>query len=181
MSEKRLDSLDNSSRDPLRALRTLKLERIAAGRKVIDLSMINPDSAPARILIDKLIEASMKADNHRYSVARGIRRLREAFAGYYQMTFGVPIDFETEVCVTSGTKDALVSILRLLTDRGPVVAVAAPTYPMHRSAIELAGMQPVTFLDSRSETERIENLTETVRRSGARIVLLNYPNNPAGT
>lgn len=166
--------------DPLRDLNALKLERLARGSPLVDLSMINPDLAPPRFLLDKLLEATVKAQNHRYAVSRGIRKLREAFVTKYGRRFGVELDPEREVCVTLGTKDALVSVLRCLGSAGDSVAVAEPTYPAHISAIELAGLEPRLFELGSDDGETARDLARVLRQSGARVVLLNLPNNPTG-
>jgi DNA-binding transcriptional MocR family regulator len=100
--------------DLLESLRAMKLKRLERGEEVADLSMLNPDMAPPRFLLDKLMEACAKPYNHRYAVSRGVRRLREAFAEKYQARFGVSLHAESEVCATMGTKDAVLQALRVL-------------------------------------------------------------------
>jgi len=167
--------------DPLGALNAIKLERLSRGLPLVDLSMINPDLLPPRFLLDKLLEATVKPQNHRYAVSRGIRKLREAFATKYHQRFGVNLDPERDVCVTMGTKDALVSVLRCLGRAGDPVAVTEPTYPAHISAIQLAGLTPALFELGAAEGDAATNLGRVLQQTGARIVLLNLPNNPTGS
>jgi len=166
--------------DPLAELNRAKLELVSSGRALIDLSMINPDVAPPRFLLDKLLEATVKPANHRYAVSRGIRRLRESFAFKYRERFGVSRDPETEVCVTLGTKDALVSALRVVCSPGDTVALAEPTYPAHLSAIFLAGLRPLFFPLGESGAALVENLGRALASQRCAAVLVNVPNNPTG-
>jgi alanine-synthesizing transaminase len=166
--------------DPLTDLNRAKLELVSAGRPLIDLSMINPDLAPPRFLLDKLLEATVKPANHRYAVSRGVRRLRESFALKYRAAFGVPRDPEREICVTLGTKDALVSVLRVLGSVGDVVALAEPTYPAHLSAVHLAGLQPCSFPLGDSGAALVANLERALQSQRCVAVLINLPNNPTG-
>src|SRR5947208_5807071 len=83
----------------------------AAQIDVIDLGMGNPDGATPRPIVNKLIEASRNARNHRYSTSRGIPRLREEIALRYKKNYGVDLDCEREAIVTIGAKDALAHLL----------------------------------------------------------------------
>lgn len=172
--------LDWMKCDPLAELNRAKLELVAAGRSLIDMSMINPDLPPPRYLLDKLLEATVKPTNHRYAVSRGIRKLREAFAATYQTRFGVTLDPEGEVCVTMGTKDALISVLRTIGDAGASVALAEPTYPAHVSACHLTGLKPVFFSLGASGSEMVANLERALQATRCAAILINLPNNPTG-
>lgn len=165
-------------RGPLARLHEEKLRRVAAGSDVIDLSMVNPDLPPPRVLVDRLMEASGKPFNHRYSVSRGIRKLREAFARRYQWAFGVTLDPEHQVCVTMGTKDAIQHALRVLTVPGDRVLVPSPTYPAHTAAIRLQHLEVVPFECHQDDERTLAELEATLERTAARVVLLNFPNNP---
>jgi len=168
------------STDLLAPLNELKLALLEEGRELLDLGMINPDLPPPRILMDKLLEASVKPANHRYAVSRGVRRLREAFALRYGARFGVALDPESEICVTMGTKDAISSTLRTFGHPGDTVLLGAPAYPAHVAAVRLAGMVPAFYPTAGNEAEVLAAVGEQVARSRPRILLLNYPANPTG-
>src|ERR1700687_453989 len=74
----------------------------AAQIDVIDLGMGNPDGSTPRVVVNKLIEASRNARNHRYSQSRGIPRLREEISRRYLSNYGVEIDPDQEAIVTIG-------------------------------------------------------------------------------
>src|ERR1700737_2548654 len=96
----------------------------AAQIDVIDLGMGNPDGATPRIVVNKLIEASRNARNHRYSQSRGIPRLREEITRRYKNNYGVDLDADKEAIVTIGAKDALAHLL--FATVGPDDAVVSP-------------------------------------------------------
>ena len=79
----------------------------AALIEVIDLGMGNPDGATPRVVVRKMAEAARLKRNHRYSLSRGIPRLREALTKRYKANYDVDLDPETEAIVTMGAKDAL--------------------------------------------------------------------------
>ncbi len=166
--------------DPLDELRAERGALVAAGRTFIDLSMINSDLPPPRLLLDRLMEASAKSDNHRYAVSRGVRKLREGFATKYRNRFGVNLDPEGEVCVTMGTKDALSNALQVLCAPGDGVLLGMPTYPAHLSAVRLARLTPSFFLLQQNEEAMLQDIVQSLRKGTIKLVLLNFPNNPTG-
>ena len=166
--------------DHYQELRAARIQATSKGESLIDLSMINSDIAPPRFCLDKLSEAIVKTQNHRYSVARGIRKLREAFAHKYSYRFGVKLSADTDICVVNGTKDAIVHTLRVVSSPGDKILMAAPTYPLFRSAALLNGLAPVYFQINEDENIMFSNLVEALRNERPRVLLLNFPNNPTG-
>jgi alanine-synthesizing transaminase len=166
--------------DALDDLRSIQHRRVLDGQQVWDLSMVNPDLAPPRIVLDRLLESVTKPTNHRYAVSRGVRRLREAFAVKYSTRFGVSLNPETQVCVCLGSKDATFHALRVLIKAGDSVVVAAPSYPAHPSAVALAGAKPIPWHVSADPNEAAKTLSSLLVASAAKVVLLNFPSNPAG-
>ncbi len=166
--------------DRLSALQAVKQERLSRGAELFDLSMINPDIPPPRVMIDKLVEASLKPFNHRYAVSRGIRKLRESFAQKYARRFSVNLDPEHDLCVTMGTKDAILDSLICLASRGDTVLLAEPEYPAHLSAIRLAGLAAAFFRFEADEEALAGHISARLRETGAKILLLNFPHNPTG-
>lgn len=166
--------------DYLRPLKELQHRRILEGKPVLDLSMVNPDLAPPRPVIDRLLESVTKSSTHRYSVSRGVRKLREAFADKYGFRFGVALDPETEVCVCLGSKDATFHALRVLIQPGEHVVVSAPAYPAHLSAVALAGGVAAEWRVAEDPALAAKSLARLLDETGAKVVLLNFPSNPAG-
>jgi len=168
--------------DPLESLNALKLARLEAGQEIFDLSMINPDLAPNRFLIDKLSEFAIKPNNHRYAVSRGVRRLREGFTQKYRQKFGIGLNPDTQVCVTMGTKDALPNLLSCIHSLGfaPKVLVGAPLYPGHLSALNLNRLEFECFKITSNEAEMLTEIEAKLKAGQFGTILLNFPNNPTG-
>ena len=83
----------------------LKIEARRAGMDVIDLGFGNPDIPSPDIAVRKLAEAATKPAKHRYSMSRGLPKLREAIAGYYRRIWEVDLDPEMEITNTIGSKE----------------------------------------------------------------------------
>ncbi len=164
----------------LESLRAVQHRRVLDGLPIWDLSMVNPDLAPPRQVLDRLLESVTKPTNHRYAVSRGVRRLREGFAIKYSSRFAISLHPESDVCVCLGSKDALFHALRVLTRPGESVVVAAPAYPAHPSAVSSVGGQVVLWDVSAEEREAAESLSRILKASKARVLVLNLPSNPAG-
>ena len=85
----------------------LKAKARAEGEDIIDFGMGNPDQPTPKHIVNKLIEASQREDTHRYSMSKGIPRLRKAICDWYKTRFDVDLDPETEAIVTIGSKEGL--------------------------------------------------------------------------
>ena len=109
----------------------LKKELRRAGEDVIDLAFGNPDIPPSPLAIEKLVEAVRNPRNHRYSMSRGIPKLRLALADLYERRFGVTLDFETEICATIGAKEGFSHLMLALLGPGDSALVPSPSYPIH--------------------------------------------------
>ena len=109
----------------------LKVGARRAGADVIDLGFGNPDIPSPRIAVDKLREAAELPKNHRYSTSRGLPKLRQAIARYYQDVWGVELDPETEITNTIGSKEGFSHLMWVLLDRGDAAIVPSPSYPIH--------------------------------------------------
>src|SRR5689334_4338920 len=96
----------------------LKLELRRAGEDVIDLGFGNPDIPSHPDVVEKLVEAARKPQNHRYSSSRGIPRLRKAICDLYERRFGVQLDPETQAITTIGAKEGLSHLMWVLLQPG---------------------------------------------------------------
>jgi alanine-synthesizing transaminase len=167
-------------RDYLRSLKTLQHQMLVEGKQVFDLSMVNPDLTPPRAVLDRLLESVTKPQNHRYAVSRGVRRLREAFGAKYASRFGITLNPETEICVCLGSKDATYHAIKSLITVGDSVVVSSPSYPAHVSSVTLAGGSVVPWECGINPDEAAASLDRALAASRSRVVLLNFPSNPAG-
>lgn len=162
-------------------LHQLRFERVKNGLELFDFSMINPDLAPPRLLIDKLVQNSLKPSNHKYAVSRGVKKLRDGFAVKYEQRFGVKTDPGSEVCVTMGCKGAILQILRVICIDKKKVLLGTPTYPAFLSALKLYGIDFDFFEVSDDEDQMLSQIKSKLQKQETSLLLLNFPSNPAGT
>ena len=85
----------------------LKAKARARGEDIVDFGMGNPDQPTPQHIVDKMIEVTQRGNTHRYSVSRGIPRLRRAICNWYKDRYKVDLDPETEAIVTIGSKEGL--------------------------------------------------------------------------
>jgi len=157
----------------------MKAKARAAQLDVVDLGMGNPDGPTPRAIVSKLVEASRNHRNHRYSLSRGIPRLREEIVRRYKTNYGVDLDPETEAIVTIGAKDALAHLLFAVIGPGDAVVSPNPCYPIHQYGVIMAEghacmlpmPDPASFLD------RLEDLYHKSTRK-PRMILISFPHNP---
>ncbi len=138
-----------------------------------------PTSRPRRISCNKLVEAATKAPNHRYSVSRGVYKLRSAVTDWYKRRYDVDLDPDSEAIVTIGSKEGIAHLAIAILDQGDVVVAPTPTYPIHQYACIIAGAQ-VQSVPLRNGDDFFDELTATVTRCWPRpkLMILNFPHNP---
>src|ERR1700704_1963577 len=112
-------------------INNLKVEARRAGADVIDLGFGNPDIPSPAIAVEKLAEAARIGRNHRYSMSRGLPKLREAVAALYERRWGVQLDTELEITNTIGSKEGFSHLMWVLLQSGDAAIVPSPSYPIH--------------------------------------------------
>lgn len=157
----------------------LKMKARQRGEDIIDFGMGNPDQPTPQHIIEKLIEASQKPQNHRYSASRGIKRLRLAIADWYKRNYNVDLDYETEAIVTIGSKEGLSHLALAISGPGDTVLVPSPTYAIHTYAFIIAGADVVTVL-LKKDNDFFEELTNTFKKlwPKPKAIVINFPHNP---
>lgn len=150
-----------------------------AGEDVIDLGMGNPDIATPEPIVDKLIEAASNPRNHRYSMSRGLPKLRLAISDWYERCYNVSIDPETEALAVIGAKEGLSHLMWILLEPGDSCLVPEPTYPIHTYAPMLAGANVIRVPLS-LDADFFRNLTEAFDHTSPspRVVIVSFPHNP---
>ena len=161
------------------AIGELCLKARRAGEDIIDFGMGNPDEPTPPHIVDKLIEATAKVSNHRYSVSRGVYKLRLAICDWYARRYGVVLDPDSEAIVTIGSKEGIGHLALAVLDRGDVVLAPTPTYPIHQYGCIIAGAE-VLGIPLQDGVEFIEEMRVAVRQapSHPKLLIINFPHNP---
>ncbi len=149
------------------------------GEDIIDFGMGNPDGATPQHIVQKLIEAAGRQSTHRYSLSKGIPRLRKAICDWYKRRYDVDLDPATEAVVTIGSKEGIAHLCLATLDREDTIIVPNPSYPIHIYGPIIADAQvigveihdPTAFLDE------LERALPTMQPR-PKILLLNFPSNP---
>ncbi|MGF1612619.1 MAG: alanine transaminase [Gammaproteobacteria bacterium] len=157
----------------------LKARARSAGEDIIDFGLGNPDRAPPKYIVDKLVEAARRKDTHRYSMSRGIPRLRRAICNWYQRRFDVSLDPDTEAIVTLGSKEGLAHLALATVGPGDAVLVPNPTYPIHPYGFVIAGAD-IRHVPLVPELDFFAELEKAIKDSWPRpkMLVLNFPGNP---
>jgi alanine-synthesizing transaminase len=161
------------------AIGELCLQARRAGEDIIDFGMGNPDEPTPAHIVSKLVEATAKATNHRYSVSRGVYKLRMAICDWYKRRYEVEFDPDTEAIVTIGSKEGIGHLALAVLDHGDVVLAPTPTYPIHQYGCVIAGAE-VIGIPLRQADEFFDEMRSAVARarSRPRILIINFPHNP---
>lgn len=173
--------VDTLPRYVFEEITSLKSEARRRGEDVVDLGMGNPDLASPLEVVEKLQQAVRNRKNHRYSLSRGIRSLRNELAKWYSRKQNVTVDPEEEVVVCLGAKEGFAHLLMALLDPAEPVLVSSPCYPIHHYGVILARGRPVPVPmgDLSDFAEQVGRAASSCRPS-ARIVVISFPNNPTG-
>ena len=157
----------------------LKAAARARGEDIIDFGMGNPDQPTPRHIVDKLVEVAQRPDTHRYSLSRGIPRLRRAIANWYQSRYDVQLDPETETIVTIGSKEGLAHLALATVGPGDAVLVPNPAYPIHPYGFIIAGAD-IRHVPLVPGMDFFEELEKAIKDSWPRpkMLVLNFPGNP---
>ncbi len=157
----------------------LKMAARHRGEDIVDFGMGNPDQPTPQHIVDKLIEVSQRNDTHRYSVSRGIPRLRRAICNWYKTRYDVELDPESEAIVTIGSKEGLAHLAMAVMDKGDTVLVPNPAYPIHPFGFVIAGAD-VRHVPTGPDVCFFEELEKAIVNAWPKpkMLLLNFPGNP---
>ncbi len=157
----------------------LKAEARSRGEDIIDFGMGNPDRPTPKHIVDKLVEVAQRPDTHRYSMSRGIPRLRRAICNWYRDRYAVELDPESEAIVTIGSKEGLAHLALATVERGDAILVPNPAYPIHPYGFVIAGAD-IRHVPLVPGVDFFAELTKAIRDSWPRpkMLVLNFPANP---
>ncbi|WP_455675888.1 aminotransferase class I/II-fold pyridoxal phosphate-dependent enzyme [Pradoshia sp.] len=154
---------------------------LAEGRDIINLGQGNPDQPTPQHIVKALQAAAEEPQTHKYSPFRGLEELKEAAAEFYHQQYGVKVNPKTEIAILFGTKAGLVELPMCLLNDGELMLLPDPGYPDYLSGAVLANVNVATFPLTKDngflpDYERIP----LEQRNEAKLMYLNYPNNPTG-
>ena len=157
----------------------MKTAARARGEDIIDFGMGNPDGATPKHIVDKMIEAAGKTTTHRYSLSKGIPRLRKAICNWYSKRYQIDLDPQTEAIVTIGSKEGIAHLCLATLEPGDVVVVPSPSYPIHIYGPVIAGAN-VRGIAVHSTEDFLSELEHSIPLMYPRpkMLILNFPANP---
>jgi alanine-synthesizing transaminase len=157
----------------------LKAKARARGEDIIDFGMGNPDQPTPEHIVDKLVEVAQREDTHRYSMSRGIPRLRRAITRWYKDRFDVDLDPESEAIVTIGSKEGLAHLALATLGPGDAVLVPNPSYPIHPYGCVIAGAD-IRHVPLTEDVDFFAELEKGIQDSWPKpkMLILNFPANP---
>ena len=157
----------------------LKLAARRRGEDVIDFSMGNPDQPTPRHIVEKLVETVQRPDTHGYSVSKGIPRLRRAICNWYKTRYNVELDPDSEAIVTIGSKEGIAHLALATLDRGDIVLVPNPSYPIHIYGPVIAGAD-IHHVPMHAGVDFFAELESAIRETypKPKLLIVNFPSNP---
>src|SRR5438132_2896032 len=157
----------------------MKMEARHRGEDIVDFGMGNPDLPTPTHVVAKLVEAASKPQNHRYSVSRGIYKLRVAICNWYKRRYQVELDPDSEAIVTIGAKEGLSHLAWAIVDPGDVVLCPSPTYPIHQYAVVLAGGD-LRCIPLTTGEGFLGQLEEAIKQAWPKptLLIISFPHNP---
>jgi LL-diaminopimelate aminotransferase len=156
-------------------------DKRAAGIDVISLGIGDPDEPTYPHVVAAMQEAVAENANQKYPTNRGREEFRRAFAEFYDRRFGVAIDAENEVIPAIGAKECIYNLCFAFLDPGGVALVSDPGYPVYTGGPILAGATPelLPLVPDLEFTPDLDAVPAEIATK-ARLMFLNYPNNPTG-
>jgi len=149
------------------------------GRDVIDLGIGDPDQPTPKFIIDALYHASQDPANHRYALDQGMPALRRGIQGWYKRRFDVNLNPDTEILPLIGSKEGIAHFPLAFLNPGDISLIPDPCYPPYKGGTILAGGRPyiMPLLESNHFLPDLKKIPRSARKN-AKMIFVNYPNNP---
>ena len=158
-------------------------EKLRQGVDVIDLGVGNPDVRPPQVALDALQAALLdpKVQNHRYPSFNGLPEFRAAVAAWYARRFGVSVDAEREAVALVGSKEGIAKFFLAHLNPGDTILLCTPCYPAYLGVAALAQARVIEVpLDPANAFRPNLGAIPEDEAGRAKVLFLNYPNNPTG-
>jgi len=151
----------------------------AQGRDIIDLGIGDPDQSTPRHIIEALYQAAQDPSSHRYALDQGMPALRRAIEGWYKRRFNVNLDPDAEILPLIGSKEGIAHFPLAFLNEGDYSLIPDPCYPPYKGGTILAGGKPylMPLREANAFLPELKEIPLNIRRK-ARLIYINYPNNP---
>ena len=159
-------------------LEKLSAEKKAQGWDMIDFGIGDPDLPAPECIVETMCEAARINDNQKYPASAGQKDMRIAVAQWYKRRYGIDIDPDTQVAITIGSKEAIFNIAQAFVNPGEMIIAPSPGYPVYSGASTLFNEARCTKVPLKAENNWLLDVDDCPK--GARMLYLNYPNNPTG-
>lgn len=157
-------------------------ELVAKGVDIINLAIGDPDKPTPASILQIMHQAIDNPANHNYPPYQGTQEFREAAAKWMERRFGVTdLNPNTEVVSSIGSKEAIHNTFLAFVEPGDYTLIPDPGYPVYRTATLFAGGEPYAMA-LKAENNFLPDLNtipEEIARQ-AKLLWINYPNNPTG-
>jgi len=160
-------------------------QKIAEAREkgidIINLGIGDPDIPTPRHIIDRMATAVYDSANHQYPSSVGLLEFRQAVADWYRQRFQVQLDPKTEVVSLLGSKEGIAHISFTYLNQNDISLVPDPGYPVYGIGTLLAGGKShiMPLQAENGFLPVLEDIPTEVAKQ-AKLMFLNYPNNPTG-
>ena len=153
----------------------------AEGQDIISLAIGSPDMPPSPQTIEKLCEIAHDPTAHGYQPTCGLPELRKAMAGFYKRTYGVDVDWATEVQPIIGSKEGIMYATLAFCNPGDKVLIPNPGYPTYTAVNKIFGTQIIYYdLQENNGWQPDFDALEKMDLEGVKLMWTNYPNMPTG-
>jgi LL-diaminopimelate aminotransferase len=160
----------------------MKREQIRNNVDLISMDVGDPDIPTPQLIVDTLIEEVQKPENHKYPARQGEPDFLKAVADWYEKRFHVEIDPQNQIINLLGAKEGLVNIARAYTNPGDVILVPNPAYPVYENGATILNGAIPFFMPLQEEKKFLPDFDlipkDIIKK--AKLMYLNYPNNPTG-
>jgi LL-diaminopimelate aminotransferase len=171
--------LDRLEPYPFVEISRILAEKRAAGEDVVTFGIGDPDIPTPSPIVERLVQASYTPANHRYPETDGLPEVRQAIAQWYDNRFGIKLDSDKEVLPLIGAKEGIGHVALCFLDPGDIALVPDPAYPVYKVGTMFAGGESyfMPLLEENGWLPDLDAIPSEVARD-AKVIWLNYPNNP---
>lgn len=156
-----------------------RMTRISQRYDAVNLSQGFPDFDPPQAVLERLAQVAFEGP-HQYSLTWGAKNCRDALAKKFEHFAGTPIDPESEIVITCGGTEAMMSAVLTIVNPKDKIAIFSPFYENYGADAILSGAEPIYIPLRPPNYDFVANDLENAFRAGAKALILCNPSNPCG-